>query len=491
MKRVLKWVLGLLAVVILMLAVYASTFVVSYDQIFSSNDPLLMMDNGRLDPQEVAAVDRPTRIAQLQAVLADARARHLKVSIAGSQHSQGGQTYYPGGVVINMKDFDQVLALDTKAKTITVESGATWDQVQQYINPYGLAVKVMQSSYVFTIGGTLSADAHGRGLDETAVVETVKSFHLMLADGSIVNVSRTERPELFKLVIGGYGLFGIILDATIQLTDDDVYAHQSVVLNYKDFPAYFDEYIRSDPNVSMMLVRPSIDPRPDKFMEDLVVSTWVNATTTPPADVHVLGHEENVLRDKFFFGLSRKFDWAKELRWWLQEKLIEEGGPALISRNNAMRPPETPLEFLDYYSSTDTDIIQEYFVPEKNFVPFMDEFRQILLDGHMNVISSTIRYVKANDETYLSYMPKEDGFSVIQMSNVGLSKDAQAHAEAVTQQLVDLAIKYDGSYYLTYQLYPTKKQMYEAYPNAPYVFQQKFVYDPESLFDSEFYEKYK
>jgi hypothetical protein len=240
-----------------------------------------------------------------------------------------------------------------------------------------------------------------------------------------------------------------------------------------------------------MLVRPSIDPRPDKFLRELVVSIWVKATTTPPADIHTLGHEERVLRDKFFFGLSRAFDWAKELRWYLQKEIIEKGGAPLVSRNNAMRPPETPLEFLDYYSSSDTDIIQEYYVPEKNFVPFMDAFRKILQDGHMNVISSTIRFVKANNETYLSYLPHDDGFSIIQMSNVGLSKQAQAHTAEVTQRLVDAAIKYGGTYYLTYQQYPTKEQMYAAYPHAPYVFAQKKVYDPEELFYSEFYAKYK
>ncbi|HVY54910.1 MAG TPA: FAD-binding oxidoreductase, partial [Thermodesulfobacteriota bacterium] len=401
-RKVLKWAGWAALLILFALLAYLSTFVISYDELFTSKDSNIITDVARLIPTKVEEIDRPTRIEELQKVLSDARTRHLKVSIAGSQHSQGGQTYYPGGVVINMKDYNQVLNLDVPNKLITVESGATWDQVQQYINPYGLAVKVMQSSYVFTIGGTLSADAHGRDLDETSVVDTVESFHLMLADGSIINVSRTEHPELFKLVIGGYGMFGIILDATIHLTDDAVYNHQSVTLDYKDFPAYFDQNLKHDPTIGLMLVRPSIDPRPDQFLRELVVSTWHTATTTPPANIHVLGHEENVLRDKFFFGLSRKFDWAKELRWYLQKRIVEQGGPDLISRNNAMRPPETPLEFLDYYSSTDTDIIQEYFIPERNFVPFMDSFREILQDGHMNVVSSTIRYVKANDSTYLS-----------------------------------------------------------------------------------------
>jgi decaprenylphospho-beta-D-ribofuranose 2-oxidase len=120
----------------------------------------------------------------------------------------------------------------------------------------------------------------------------------------------------------------------------------------------------------------------------------------------------------------------------------------------------------------------------------MDEFRTILKDDKMNVISSTVRYVKANDETYMAYSPKKDSFAIIQMSNVGLSKPAQDKAEKTTQKLVDAAIKYGGTYYLTYQPYATREQMKKAYPNTDLFFQKKLQYDPTELFMSEFYKKY-
>jgi len=108
----------------------------------------------------------------------------------------------------------------------------------------------------------------------------------------------------------------------------------------------------------------------------------------------------------------------------------------------------------------------------------------------MNVISSTIRYVKANDETDLAYAPGEDAFAIIQMSNVELSPEHQRNAEAVTRQLVDAAIRFGGTYYLTYQLYPSIEQMRKAYPEAARVFERKRLYDPEERFMSKFYEKY-
>ena len=131
-----------------------------------------------------------------------------------------------------------------------------------------------------------------------------------------------------------------------------------------------------------------------------------------------------------------------------------------------MRPPLAPLELLRYQSGKDTDILNEYYVPMQHFVPFMDKFRQILLDNDMNVMSSTVRYVSPNATPVLAYAPTEPVFAIIQMSNVGLDSASQAKTADVTRQLVDAAIEYGGTYYLTYQLYPTPAQLLQGVSRA-------------------------
>jgi decaprenylphospho-beta-D-ribofuranose 2-oxidase len=476
--------------VLLGLAVYASTFVISYGEILRAPDPLVRTDVARLTPARVERVDDVHELEQLRAILRDARQRNLKVSISGSRHSQGGHTYTAGGVVLNMRRFNRIRAVDPTAMTITVESGATWDDVQRAIASRGLAVKVMQSSNIFTVGGTLSANAHGRDIDVTQFVEVVESFRLLLADGRVVQVSRTENPELFGLVVGGYGLFGVILDVTLRVTRDELYEQSAVSMDYTRFPAYFAQRIKSDSTIVLMLARPSIDPDPASFLRELVVVTW-RRTNAKRSGSFALTEEAHVWRDKFFFGLSRRFDWAKSLRWKLQKRVeLGAGDARLVSRNNAMRPPLAPLELLDYRSQRNTDIIQEYYVPVENFVSFMDRFREILLAGKMNVLSSTVRYVTPNATPALAYAPRREAFAIIQMSNVDLSPEGQVRAAALTQRLVDAAIENGGTYYLTYQLYPTPEQLHRAYPNARHAFERKRFYDPEELFTSQFYEKY-
>jgi decaprenylphospho-beta-D-ribofuranose 2-oxidase len=327
------------------------------------------------------------------------------------------------------------------------------------------------------------------------VVDVVERFRLLLADGRIVEVSREQNPELFSLVIGGYGMYGVILDVTLRVTPDELYEQRAAAMDYAAFPAYFAQRIKPDRTIALMLVRPSIDPDPRSFLRELVVVTWrragPGAAPTDSSKIFQLTEEAHVWRDRFFLGLSRKFDWAKALRWSLQKRVeLGAGESRVVSRNNAMRPPLAPLELLQYHSSHDTDIIQEYFVPVENFVPFMDRFREILVRARMNVLSSTVRYVAPNATPVLAYAPHSESFAIIQMSNVGLSPAAQAQAQAVTRQLVDAAIQNGGTYYLTYQLYPSPEQLYRAYPNAQRAFERKRFYDPEERFTSQFYEKY-
>ena len=480
---------ALIAAIVLAVGLYASTFAVPYADLFRTTDPLVRTDVARLHPARVDRVETVRAVDQLQAALRDAKRRGLKLSIAGSRHSQGGHTYTSGGVVLDMRGFNRVRAVDPDRLTVTVESGATWDEVQRAIAPRDLAVKVMQSSNIFTVGGTLSANAHGRDVDVTQVVEVVQGFRLLMADGSIVTVSRDENPELFSLVIGGYGLYGVILDATLRVARDELYEQKALSVDYREFPQYLAR-IRTDPDVALMLARPSIDPDPTSFLREMVAVTWRRA---PPGanGSFDLTEEAHVTRDRFFFGLSRRFGWAKSLRWTLQKKLELGAGQArLVSRNNAMRPPLAPLELLDYRSPRDTDIIQEYFVPVDRFVPFMDRFREILVADRANVISATVRYVTANATPALAYAPDRDALAVIQMSNVGLSANEQARAEAMTRRLVDAALEQGGTYYLTYQLYPTPEQLHRAYPGAGRAFERKRFYDPDETFSNQFYERY-
>jgi len=465
---------------------WVSTYTFSYDRILRPVPSGVMLDNAQIYPRPILRVENASTEAELQEIVRKAAAEGLKVSIAGSQHSQGGHTYTEGGVVLNMRSFKKILDIDVDRRLLHAQSGATWAEVQDALQPKGLALKVMQSSNIFTIGGTLGANAHGRDIHVTDVIEVVQSFRLLLASGEIVDVARGD--ELFGLAIGGYGMYGVILDVTLKVAPDELYAQHSVVLDYAEFPQHFEEEIRDKPEIALLLGRPSIDPAPETFLRELVVVTWEHTDETGD---FALTEEKNVLRDRTAFNLSKDFDWMKSIRWDFQKR-IELGTTTtrIVSRNNAMRPPVAPLKLLDTYTANESLIIQEYFIPTQHFVGFMDDMRDALNKHDMNVMSSTVRFTKANDEAVLSYAPDRDAFAIIQVSSVKLDAKSQKRAETATRQMVDAAVERGGSYYLTYQLYPTKEQLYKAYPRAHEAFTLKRKYDPRGTFSSVFYEHY-
>jgi FAD/FMN-containing dehydrogenase len=222
---------------IILVAVYILSFSFSvhrYTQL-----PLIVEDSGKLLPTSIKQIRSATDERSLQEWIQAAAKQGEKISVAGMQHSQGGHTYYPGGIMIDMKSYDKILAYHPEEKMIRVQSGITWEKIQQHINPDGLAIRVMQSQNIFTVGGSLSVNVHGRDIRYGSLLDSVESFRLLQADGSIIEVSRTQHPELFNLVIGGYGLFGIILDVTLKLTDDELYQMYTHKIDYKDYASYF------------------------------------------------------------------------------------------------------------------------------------------------------------------------------------------------------------------------------------------------------------
>ena len=134
----------------------------------------------------------------------------------------GGQTFTHGGVVLDLRDFNRI-SLDKQHKTVNVQSGVRWWQLQQFLDKEGLAVKAMQSINIFSVGGTLSVNAHGIDPEPGPIAPTVRSLRVMLSDGNVVKASLSENGELFRHVLGGYGLFGVILDAELDVVDNEMY----------------------------------------------------------------------------------------------------------------------------------------------------------------------------------------------------------------------------------------------------------------------------
>ena len=162
--------------------------------------PIIVSDVTGLYPIAVDRVLAPTTVEEIVRAV---RSHPGPIAIGGGRYSMGGQTATEGALHLDMRRLNRIVAFDSVGRTITVQSGATWRQIQERIDPANLSIKIMQTYANFTVGGSLSVNVHGRYVGLGPLVLSVRSLQLVLADGSIVEATPSTNPEIFYGAIGG------------------------------------------------------------------------------------------------------------------------------------------------------------------------------------------------------------------------------------------------------------------------------------------------
>lgn len=445
-------------------------------------------DVSRLNATGIDSVVRVSSVDSVRAALERAADGKQRVATAGARHSQGGHIAYAGGVTLDMRAFKRVVRVDAVRKTALVEAGATWDDVQRAANPLGLAVAVQQSSNIFTVGGSIAVNCHGRDPRYGCVVETLREVTLMLADGRVVKASRTENPELFAATVGGYGLTGVLLEAEIALEDDGWLDKRVTALALDEYGPWLMERVlappASQPTVELHFARPSVRSR--DMLERVIIVDYLRAAGQA-APRRSLRPERHIALNKAVMALSRTGETGKAIRWYLQESFADRpGSRQRISRNNAMRPE---VRFLDYRARGNTDILQEYFVPLGEFAGLMRALKRVVPRHRINLLSVTLRTLRRDDVTLLGYA-RGDMIAIVLYINVPRSESGVRESTVWTRELVDLTLAAGGTYYLPYQRWPTREQFAACYPRAAEFIAVKKQWDADRRFNSRWAAQY-
>lgn len=424
-----------------------------------------------------------------------ARANRLKVATAGVRHSMGGQAFAPGAIVLDMRGFNRI-ALDTATRTVTVQSGATWHQIQDVLHPR-FAVKAMQSTDIFTVGGSISVNAHGMDHHAGSVGRTIRAMRVMLPDGSVRVVSRDQEPRLFRLVVGGYGLFGIILDVDLEVTDNVIYRSERRVLDYKDFPRAFTRELAQDRAYGLMYGHLSTSP--GNLLEEMLLYLY-REVGGAGASVPPLGEVSQVKFRRLVFNLSKRGPAWMRLKWFAEKHLEPRLESCQISRTEAMgqaegcfvsrnQPMHDSVPYLRNNLARETDILHEYFIPQQGFVSFVDGLRRIVREERANLLNASVRVVH-RDDTALSYAPSDGMLAVVLYLNQATDAAGNEQMKRLTGRLIDLCSDHGGRFFLPYQLHYSAAQLERAYPEIRAFFQAKREIDPDGLLTNTFYERY-
>ncbi|RZJ53397.1 MAG: FAD-binding oxidoreductase [Flavobacterium sp.] len=426
--------------------------------------------------------DKTEIIKQLQSILKYAHQKNLKIAVAGAQHSMGGHSIYLGGIEVNMLPYKHI-ELDSVHNILTIGSGALWQDAIEYLDKHGKSIAVMQAFSSFSIGGSMSVNGHGWQKDSPPVSSSIISFALMNYKGEIFNCSRTENQELFKSVIGGYGLFGIILDVKLKVVDNTALRYKYVKLSAENYVPNYKKYISENPNVELVFGRLRISEK--HFLEDATLNFFerINDKPLPLQNLHEKASETK----RLVFRSTVDSEYGKRLRWDLESGMTKVLRNEIFSRNDLLNDHVSLIENKDPHS---TDILQEYFIPERNFNQFIQDMKPVLQESNIDLINITIRGVYKDEDSYMNYA-RENVFGFVFLFNQKKTNEQEIQMKKLTNDLVDVTIKNSGTFYLPYRLHIDREKMRKVYPQADSFFELKRKYDPNEIFNNKFYQHYK
>ncbi|MCG3122014.1 MAG: hypothetical protein GIKADHBN_00390 [Phycisphaerales bacterium] len=466
--------------------------------------PVLNDVHSRLNPTDVARIVRPADTGEVAAVVRAAAEHAQRISIGGCRHAMGGQQFGEGTVHIDTTALTSVSRFDDQRGLITLGAGSTWPAiidhthaVQRRLHPereprWGIRQKPTGADDI-TLGGCVSANIHGRGLVMQPFAADVEALTVVSADGDIITCSRDRNAELFSLVIGGYGLFGVVTEVTMRLgprlkvrrlvdvidLDDAVNAAQRRIARgclYGDF-----QY--------------AIDPRDEAFLRRGVLACYAPAEDSAPLseessdlrredwlNLLALAHSDKsrafLLYSQHYIASHGRVYWSDQMQLSTYLPGYSEFIAELGARNaaNAARTPESL-------------VIGEYDVPPPHIMDFMDQARRILHRTGVEDIYGTLRLIRRDDT---SFMPWASADFVCTIFNLRTPHTPEGRARTIETfaRLTDAALDLGGSFYLTYHRAASAEQVLRCYPRFPDFLAAKKRYDPRGAFQSDWYRHY-
>ena len=161
-------------------------------------------------------VARPTTIEQCREALDYCRQRGMTICARGAGRGYGDLALNDGNALVDMSDMNRILEFDERNAQITVEAGARLIDIYRAVHHRLLTLPASPTESHSSVAGAICANVNGKeAWHNGSFAHQVVRLTLLLADGETLSIDRSH--ELFNAVVGGIGMLGIILDATLQL----------------------------------------------------------------------------------------------------------------------------------------------------------------------------------------------------------------------------------------------------------------------------------
>jgi len=460
---------------------------------FMSSGILCNDVHSRLNPVRVSRILRPSATMEVAALLLDAARANTPVSICGSRHAMGGQQFGEGTILLDLRNLRDFGDVDRARGLAEVGAGLTWPELIE-----GLHAQQVGKSPVWTIrqkqtgaddltlGGSLAANIHGRGLKMTPIIGDIEAFTLVDAQGDIHRCSRSENAELFCHAIGGYGCFGVITSVLLRLTPRVKVERLVEVTTIDRLIPSFEERIAAGSLYGDFQF--SIDECSTDFLSRGVLSSYRKV------------EEPREMEEAIELGAD---DWEEliHLAHTDRAKVFEVYSGHYLRTHGSIYWSDTHqlgVYLEDYHCELDvrldsppaSEMITELYVPREDLTDFMAQAADRLRPLGIPVIYGTVRLIERDADSALAWA-REDFACVIFNLHTEHGEEGIARSADAFRMLIDLALSFGGSYFLTYHRWATRGQVEAAYPGFRNFLRMKEKYDPRSCFQSEWWRHYR
>jgi FAD/FMN-containing dehydrogenase len=445
-----------------------------------------------LNPTWVDQITETRSLKGLQKIVHDSVVQKKKLTISGGRHAGGGQQFGTNQWLVDTRKMNRVLNFDRERGLIEVESGIQWRELMRFLiqkqtglPAWTFAQKQTGTDHL-TIGGAVASNIHGRALTMKPFIGDIESFVLVDASGAIRRCSRSENAELFRLAIGGYGLFGMIYSVTIRLVPRSKVERVVSIFQVEELIPAVNERIKTGFIYGDFQF--AVDSQSEDFLRNGVFSCYRPVAPSAPIakgrpltldDWRELVYEAHVRPTLAFEKYAAYYKSTSGQIYW--------SDLSQFSR------------YLDgYHKSIDqrmrvakaTEVITELYVPRAALTDFMAGARKLLRRAGTPVIYGTIRFIEPDEESFLAWAGERYACIIFNLHTEHTTEGIAKSKESL-RGLIDLAIAAKGSFYLTYHRYATREQLLACYPQFPEFLARKKVYDPHERFESDWYRHQK
>lgn len=425
-------------------------------------------------------------VEDIQAAIESCRREGWPLSMFGGRHCLGGQQFATDGLILNMRGLNRIVSLDEMTGIVHIQGGVLWTDIRKFLSSRSSAAKwevhqKQTGADEMSVAGAIAVNAHGNPLCSGPISSDIEWLKILTASGKELLCSRESNADLFGMVVGGMGLFGVVTEIGLRLAPAQRFLRRSEVTHIESLVGNWDE-VHADYSYGDM----QLDVAPDSahFMKRGILNLW------SPCDGHVVNGDDSpkIKADWSRLTALAHIDKAQCFREYARHAEAVNGSVS-AGRDFHWDTYET-----GYHAQLEQhlklpcggDVLTEFFIPIEALELLLDFTGNQVRSLGVDPILTTLRSVRQCQVSYLRWA-RCDYVCMVMALHVDHCQKQLARLDTFCTAIARFCGRHGGTFYLPYRCFAHRADLLLAYPDIQQFVEEKNRRDPDGLFGSDWF----